>query len=256
MSSETFIYVFSPLLVFEAAITSDYVRWMLEHAAPSAVVATVVYQARSASRYGRSRAGRCGPRCRRRISCHRGVPRCLGRAGPAHAVAGEALLKPCGGDCHVRSAARHSSPDANPTSGTALWHSRSRAGRRWGRRPGVRPCSSSPTRDDGSPKPNTTVALAYLVFISAERRTSPRGRLLGQRLRRRASRLTIGRSSLISGLRSPSGRIRWSSCSPRFSCRSCCSTRNSTTSRAGRGADLGAGAFAARLLVRSCSCRC
>src|SRR5271165_5945108 len=44
VSSETFIYVFLPLLVFEAAITSD-VRRMLEDAAPIlmlAVVATVV----------------------------------------------------------------------------------------------------------------------------------------------------------------------------------------------------------------------
>ena len=44
VSSDTFIYVFLPLLVFEAAITSD-VRRMLEDAAPIlmlAVVATVV----------------------------------------------------------------------------------------------------------------------------------------------------------------------------------------------------------------------
>src|SRR5271154_990662 len=44
LGAETFIYVFLPLLVFEAAITSD-VRRMLEDAAPIltlAVIATVV----------------------------------------------------------------------------------------------------------------------------------------------------------------------------------------------------------------------
>ena len=60
VGSETFIYVFLPLLVFEAAITSD-VRRMLEDAAPIlmlAVVATVVTSGAVGLAFGRSPACR------------------------------------------------------------------------------------------------------------------------------------------------------------------------------------------------------
>ena len=65
LGSETFIYVFLPLLIFEGAITGD-VRRILEDAAPIlmlAVVATLFWTAGSASRSGLSPACRWSSVC-------------------------------------------------------------------------------------------------------------------------------------------------------------------------------------------------
>ena len=165
VSSETFIYVFLPLLVFEAAITSD-VRRMLEDAAPIlmlAVVATVVAtgvvgvalwpisgQPLVVCLLLGSVVSTTDPAAVIAVFRDVGAPARLTRL-----VAGEALLNDAAAIVMFVVLLGMIVPDATPTSGTALWHSRSLswAGRRWGRWPGVLSCSSSPgPAAIGSPK--------------------------------------------------------------------------------------------------------
>ena len=108
LGSETFIYVFLPLLVFEAAFTSD-VRRILEDAAPIlmlAVIATLVtaaivglalwpFAGVPLDRLPPARRGRLDHRPRRG---HRGFPRRRGAGAPDPARRGRVAAQRRGGD--------------------------------------------------------------------------------------------------------------------------------------------------------------
>ena len=184
LGSETFIYVFLPLLVFEAALTSD-VRRILEDAAPIlmlAVVATLVtaaivglalwpFAGAAAGRLPAARRGRLDDRPRRG---HRDLPRRRGAGAPDR---GWSKARPCSTtrrrSCSTRSCSASSSRDVRPLLGTRRGSNSSApssAARLLGALAGRALLSIIPwTRDDRLAEGTLTVALAYLAFIAAQR---------------------------------------------------------------------------------------
>ena len=182
VSSETFVYVFLPLLVFEGAITSD-VRRMLEDAAPIlmlAVVATVVTTAVVGVALWPvsglplvvclllgSVVATTDPAAVIAVFRDVGAPARLTRL-----VEGESLLNDAAaivmfvvllGDDRLRTPARHRRRRGRNS------RSPSSAGPSWAWWPGGLLLQLIPwTRDDRLAEATLTVALAYLVFIGAE----------------------------------------------------------------------------------------
>ena len=183
LGSETFIYVFLPLLLFEAAITSD-VRRMVEDAAPIlmlAVIATIVDRggrrggAMAVRRLaaGRLPAARRGGRDDRPRRGHRDLPRCRRARAPDPARRGRIAPQRRGGDRALCGAARHhrlGTRTSTSARAAVEFVDPSSAARRWEWSPAAPALQIIPwTRDDRLAEATLTVALAYLAFIAAER---------------------------------------------------------------------------------------